>query len=260
MSGVEKLIAEGPGQLYLAAVNLATGRRMAHQAAVPVKAASTIKVPLLAAVAEMVEAGRLAWDQPLALDEATHQTPGSGVIRHLRGMTQFSLHNLATLMIIVSDNSATNALIDLVGYDAVNALCARLGATGTCLYRKMQGKPAEAGQRENLTSMDDQVLFYRLMHEEKLVSPAQSRIMLDILARQCLNSKIPRYLAWIEDIRIPHKTGTIKGATLDAGIVYIPGRDPVAVSVACMGYSPREAALADDRLGQLAAAAVEALT
>ena len=132
--------------------------------------ASVIKVAVLLALAADVDAGRCRWDQamPIALENTAG---GSGVIQHLTPLP-YTLRDLATLMIIVSDNRATNTIIDLVGMDRINAYLLRAGWQDTVLARRMMDLEARARGRDNVSTPHDTADQFRRLLAGELATPS----------------------------------------------------------------------------------------
>ncbi len=112
--------------------------------------ASTIKLAILYEMFKQADEGRLSLDEPILLDRA-QVVGGSGVLQHLTRPT-LSLRDHAALMIIVSDNSATNILIDAVGTSAINDRMKALGLADLQLRRKMMDTAAARRGEENVSS------------------------------------------------------------------------------------------------------------
>jgi len=111
---IERIAGECGGTVAVAAAHVTTGRQLEREARRPFPSASVIKVPILAALHAEAAAGRLAWEETVSLTEAI-KVPGSGVLRELHAGIELNLEDLARLMIVVSDNTATNLLIDRLG-------------------------------------------------------------------------------------------------------------------------------------------------
>lgn len=145
------------GSLGVFARDLRTGLALRHRADDVFPTASTIKLAILLELARQVHAGRHSWSQPVSLDPV-NRVEGSGVARDLDDGLTLSVHDWATLMMALSDNSATNQLLDLVGVDQVNAALRGWGVERTTLHRKVTfapnpptpffgtGTPADFGQ------------------------------------------------------------------------------------------------------------------
>ena len=152
------------------------------------RAASTIKVPLLALLFKDAEEGRLDLDTPVALGEEG-SVIGSGIIRFLSPNIKLSLYDYATLMMIVSDNTATNRVIDAVGIERANEFFKENGWTDTYLHKKLfvPSPTAPNGTAStNLTSSRDLGDMLTRVYERTLVSREVSEKMLSILACQQL--------------------------------------------------------------------------
>lgn len=255
---IQSLMRSARGELYFSITDLASGEAFEFGSDQRVPAASTIKVPILAALAAAVEAGKFHWDTVFTLTEQQMRAPGAGVLNHFRPDQEtfsMSLYNLAVLMIIVSDNAATNFIIKLLGYDVINRLCTTYGMRSTSIHRLMQGRPAGVDQKENWTSMADLVHMYRLLHERRLVSADASELMLNILGGQQFFNRMPRYLGRFGNISCIHKTGTIPGHILDAGIIET-GRGAPPIIFAASAHNWPDSGEAEEAIARLALHAI----
>ena len=188
--------------------------------------ASVIKVPILTALAADVDAGRFRWDQRVPLDPRD-EAGGSGVIQYLSPLP-YTLCDLATLMIIVSDNRATNLIIDLLGPDRINGYCADAGWHGTMLGRRMYDFAARAQGRDNFSTPRDTADLFLRLHSGTLLSPPTTGQVLGILRAQQAHDKLP---AWLPpEISAAHKTGELPDVQNDCGILYLP-TGPVVAAV-----------------------------
>jgi beta-lactamase class A len=199
------------------------------------KAASTIKIAILIALFRAIEAGELRLDARREL-HAADKVPGSGVLRALDDGLALTLHDLAHLMIAISDNSASNMLIEAVGLAAVNAVLRDLGAERSVLGRKFYGRAALPGEPENLTTARD---LARLL--VAILGNLRGQTHLDRLAR-----RLP------EAVPYAGKTGSLTGTALDAGILFAPAR-PLVVAV--IAADLEDVIVAEEAMGQLALAA-----
>jgi beta-lactamase class A len=132
--------AAGKGKTALYAVQLNTGKEIAVDADVPVQTASVIKLGILYEAMVQVRAGKAAWDEPIVLNKG-EAVPGSGILTFLDAPLTITLKDALTLMVIMSDNTATNLMIDQFGIENVNARMESLGLQNTHLYKKVF-KPA----------------------------------------------------------------------------------------------------------------------
>src|SRR5690242_5767970 len=146
----ERLIAASPCRWSVAVTRGDGAELWGHAADESLKAASTIKLAVLIALFRALDAGQLRLDDERVLRDSD-KVAGSGVLSALHAGLAPTLHDLAHLMIAISDNTASNLCIEAAGgLPAVNAACQDLGATNTILGRKFLGRAAQAGEAENL--------------------------------------------------------------------------------------------------------------
>jgi beta-lactamase class A len=252
MEIVEGLAAECGGTVAVAAVHLRSGQRLEREARRSYPSASIIKVPILAALHAEAEAGRLSWQERVTLTEAA-KVPGSGVLRELHDGLELTLEDLARLMIVVSDNTATNLLIDRIGTGPVNALMASLGFEVTRLGRRMYDFAARDRGLENRCAAGEITELLVRLERRELVSPAASEAMLAVMKRQAHTEKIPRLLP--PGTVVANKTGSITGVSHDMGLIYAPG-GPIALTVLTEGA--RNPVAAEETVARIARAVFDA--
>lgn len=207
---------EGKIGLYYAVP--ATGEELCINADMPLLAASVIKVPIMVEAFRQMEAGLLDRNRVIAIHRED-KLPSCGALTYLHDGLQVTVIDLVTLMIILSDNTATNLMIDILGMDAINATIDALRLTGTRLNRKLFRPELSAQGIENTVSARDMGSLLRRMLAGELISPAASDEMLQILGDQRLNGKLPFYLH-SQDIDVAHKTGEDDGITHDVGVIF----------------------------------------
>jgi beta-lactamase class A len=244
---LNSLAAALPGTAGVVIKDLTTGRTLTLNEHEPFPAASIIKLPILWAFFEQVEAGQVTADERITLS-AADQVGGSGVLYTLAPGLNLTLLDLATLMITVSDNTATNILIDRLGLDAIGRTIANLGLTNTQLQRKMFDYDRARLGFDNLTTPADTatLLTYLispphssvLSPHSSLLTPHSSSLtphsretMLYMLEQQQFNERLSRELPNNDTIRFAHKTGTLSHSEHDAGILYIHNRPFILVAL-----------------------------
>ncbi|MDR0928626.1 MAG: class A beta-lactamase-related serine hydrolase [Oscillospiraceae bacterium] len=210
-------IREVAGDVGFYYKNLVTGESCAFQADQPLVAASVIKLPIMMEAFRRFDAGLLDPDALIAVRDAD-RVPSCGVLTYLHDGVEVSVRDLVTLMIIVSDNTATNVLIDLLGIEPVNALLDQLGAGKTRLRRKMFDAESSARGIQNTITAGEMGMLLEKLYWGDVISPAASKAMLSILKNQRLNGKMP--FLFQEKMDMAHKTGEDDGVTHDVGIVY----------------------------------------
>ncbi len=179
-------------------------------------AASLAKVPILVEVARQVEFGILSWDTRYTIAKHAYAA-SSGVLADLSPSLQPTLRDLAHLMIAISDNTASNVLLDLVGMAAVNKTMQQLGLQATRLERRFMDFAARQAGYDNWTTAGDMALLLSFFCADLL--PGRDE-MLKMLLQQNDHSTLPAY--WDEEIPYAHKTGELADVEHDAGILYPP--------------------------------------
>ena len=223
---VKEIASRVDGVLGVTILDPATGDRISVDAGTVFTQASAIKLPVLVELMRQVEAGEQNLDEVVTL-AASDIVPGSGVLQQLTpGKVSLSLRDVATLMVTVSDNTATNMIIDRVGMAKVNAEMARLGLSATKLQRKMQDRTAWEENRENLSTPDEQARLLELLYKGEILS-AKSREEIDRILTIPKPGQLRKLLP--EGTKVAHKTGTLSGVVVDVGIVYLKDR-PFIVS------------------------------
>ena len=256
---VHGAIAHFPGTVSICAKNLDTGRSYGLRENDPVRTASTIKLPIMAAVFSLIERGEVKWTEKLTLTNAD-KVSGSGVAREFSDGLMMPLHDWVHLMIVLSDNTATNLILDRIGADAVNAYMDKLGLKRTRSMRKIRGdgndlkNPTgwskagllEENKRFGLGSSTprEMVTLLEMLDRGQLVSPAASKEMLAILGRQQDHGGIARKLG---DMKVANKSGALDHLRSDVGIVYSP-LGKIAIAITCedipnIDYGPDNAGL-----------------
>lgn len=237
-----------PGDVSLYARNFVTGEQLRVHADRPLIAASVIKLALLGEVYRRFDAGEMDPDRLVEL-RREHKAPGCGALALMHDGLRVTLRDLCVLMVVLSDNTATNMLFDMTGSAAINAFLESRGLDGMDFNRKMFDEEASArGVQNHITAASVGQLLEK-MYFGRLVSPEADREMLEILKNQKLNHKIPFFLHGCE---IAHKTGEDDGVSHDAAIVY--ARQPFAL---CL-FSNRTDVPAFERLMQDIAAELAA--
>jgi beta-lactamase class A len=237
---LDALVDQAGGELALAAMNLTTGEELARNDERPMPTASVFKLPLLVEVFRQSETGALDLDERVTF-RAEDVVMGSGILRDFSPGLQPTLRDLAMMMVIVSDNSATNLLLDCVGGpQRVNATMRELGLASIVVHRRIvfgeittNGSLAEAAPR-------DLMRLVAMLAREELVSPQASRAILAILGRQRYLEQTPRFVAYrpyagdfgrAQPIKVFNKTGFINSLRADTGLITIEPDVRIAYSV-----------------------------
>ncbi|TMC69899.1 MAG: serine hydrolase [Chloroflexi bacterium] len=189
----------------------------------PFPSASVIKLPLVMTLYADAARGRLDLDEAAAVGD---RVDGSGVLRHMRDVERLSLRDLAMLAIIVSDNTATNRLIERIGLDRVGERLREWGCPNTRLARKMYDFEAAKHGRENVMTARETVSLLLRLHRGECEDRSTSDAVLAVLEECQDRTMLRRYLPY--GLKVAHKTGTLDESRNDAAIV--PGERPALVA------------------------------
>ena len=228
--------------------DLRTGAESDRNGHVVVPSASTRKVAVMMAAMKAVHEGKLALDQPVTI-QAKYQDNNSGTFQHLQPGFTIQFRDALVMMIIVSDNTCTGTVADMVGLDEINAFSQSIGMKGTT---HRHGIPPNNMPRDhkleeaNTTTPADVGLLLDLIqkgvHDSEAAdtlgsSPALCQLGLDILSWQKLRARMPSLLP--EGTKVAHKTGTARRGYNDAGIVF-RGEEPRFILTVYTDHVPVE--------------------
>jgi beta-lactamase class A len=217
---IENVLAGYTSRWGIVIHNYSNGQKLEINPHMVFPSASMIKIPIMYEIMRQAANGQINLDQTLIVSNEV-RTGGAGILKELRPEISMTIRELVTLMIILSDNIATNMLIQLLGMDAINKTMKDLGLQSTVLRRLMMDFEAAAAGKENDTSPADLALIFTAIYNHIGVPPDYGVLMLDILKRQQVKDKLPFYLP--EETVIAHKTGTLPGVEHDGGILFLPG-------------------------------------
>lgn len=251
MTAVQNAISQVQGTIGVAARHLETGKEIRHNADTVFFTASTLKIPVLVELYRQVDQGKVDLSRRIDLTDSL-RVAGSGVLKEMSNGLQPTVHDLAMLMIIISDNGATDVLYNLVGGEAINNTMRQLGLTKTripmtCreliysivgidtkapphmynlasdrLFKQQHALDEDAFSEDktNVSSPDDMCRLSELIYRGDILSPSSREAVLDILKRQQYNTMIPHYLP--PGTEVAHKTGGYHSVRCDVGIVFSP--------------------------------------
>ncbi len=194
--------------------------------------ASAIKIPILMEVLKQAHEGKIKLSDQHWVEKKT-QVAGSGILSELGDhTTQMSVEDLAVCMIVLSDNTATNMLIDLVGKENVTATMVSLGCPHTRVQRRMLDTAAAARGEDNLSTPAEAARLLRLLHEGKFIDRATSDHALKILLKPksgSVNSALP------PGIPVAFKPGEVPGVVTEWAIIELPKRPYIVVAMGSFG-------------------------
>jgi beta-lactamase class A len=228
------------GKVSLYAKNLQTGGIYSLRGGEPVRTASTIKLAILVECFFEAAEGKLKWEEPITVTK-DEQVSGSGLLQDFTPGVQLPLKDVVDLMIVVSDNTATNLILNRIGGDSVNARMEKLGLTQTRVMRKILGdgnkarasgatqegaKPENARWGLGRSSPQEMVAILEKIYRGELVSKEACAEMLEFLKRQRDHSGILRDR---KNVKVANKAGALDQLRSDVGIAYLP-QGPIAMA------------------------------
>jgi beta-lactamase class A len=241
---IHAAVASFPGKVHLYAKNLDTGQSYSLNPDERVQTASTIKLPIMTAVFAAVDSGKAKWTEELTLTQ-DERVSGSGILGEISNGVKLPIRDIVHVMIVVSDNTATNMIIQRFTADMVNAEMDKLGLPKTRSLRKVRGdgndlKPpsgfSAAGRLpENqkygigVTTPREMVSLLEKIDRGEVVNPAASKEMIEILKRQQYREGIARHMG---EIPVASKSGALDHLRSDVGIVYSP-HGKIAIAITC---------------------------
>jgi len=233
------LAAAHRGHVTVYAKQWNTGRVVAIDAEQPVQTASVIKLTILFEAMEQIRAGKAKWDEKITLPKGD-AVSGSGVLLFFDTPLTITLKDVLNMMVIMSDNTATNLAIDRFGVDAVNARIAWMGLKDTHLYKKVM-KPASGPMPADQpkfglgkTTAREMAVVMERIGRCQLAAPGESQpqqagdaaicqVALTMLRNQFYRDTIPRYLEKLDSSEegsgIASKTGSLNAVRNDVAIV-----------------------------------------
>ena len=223
---IEKIISQVEGNVCINFYDLNKNNGFSVNGDKKVLSASMIKLLILAELMKKISENKFSLSDTIMIADSM-KTGGDGVLKELNTGHHFTLKELATLMIVVSDNQATNILIDFLGMENINQLGKELRLKKTFLGRKMMDIEARKKGYDNYTCADDISSLLKLIYQEKLINKEASQLMLDILLRQQQGERLQRYLP--SDIKIAHKCGDLDNLENDGGIIWLGDRAYILV-------------------------------
>lgn len=233
---VRSEVALFKGKVTLFAKNLDTGAIYNLNGDEPVPTASTIKVAVMVEAFTRVAEGKAKWTDELVLTKEK-KVGGAGILQEFGDGLRLTLRDGVTLMMTLSDNTATNLVIDALTADAVNARMESLGFKETRLMRRVfgGGESAEGRKEENKrfglgrTTPHEMVTIMEKLERGEIINPAASKDMLELMKREQGTNGI-----WRGQWRVPKatKSGALDALRSNVGLIYHP-RGRIALAITC---------------------------
>jgi len=206
--------------------NLETGERLGRRGDETFPTASLIKVPVLVTVYDLVAQGRLSLDDRLTV-LAIDKVPGTGILQHLHDGAEITVHDAAWLMITVSDNTATNLLLDRIIIRRVWDKMEALGLMHTKVHSKSFLRSSSVAMDSSVkyglgvTTPNEMTRLYALLADGKAVSPTADSAMLEIMEHTTDDDLMQRY---VPGASAAHKTGATNQVRTECTLWRLPAR------------------------------------
>lgn len=223
---IENIVEESSANISVSFYDLDQGEGFSINGDDKAPSASMIKLLIMLKALDECDKGKINLEDTIKLDDY-EKVDGSGILKELSRDHKFSIRELLTLMIIVSDNTATNILIDLLGKEEINKIGHDLGLDKTNLERKMMDSHAKEKGLDNFTSSNEILKLLKMIYEKEFVSEDFSDFALDILLRQQERQRLQRYLP--EDLKIASKSGDLDNLENDGGIFFTENKNYILV-------------------------------
>ena len=211
--------------------NLDTGERFERRGDETFPTASLIKVPILVTVFDLVEKAQLQLDDKLTVLKID-KVPGAGQLQFMHDNAVITVRDAAWLMTTLSDNTATNLLLDRIVIRRVWDKMEKLGLPHTKVHAKVFLRIASVAMDSSVkyglgvTTPNEMTRLFALLAEGKAVSPKADSTMLDILAHNEDYGKLQRF---VEDLEVPHKTGDVDQSRTECALFPLQSRVAVCV-------------------------------
>ncbi|HXT14431.1 MAG TPA: serine hydrolase [Gemmatimonadaceae bacterium] len=214
------------GVLGYSVLNLDTGERLSLRGDETFPTASLIKVPILVTLYDLAEKHELSLDDPITVLKID-QVPGSGVLQFMHSGMSLSVHDAAALMIVLSDNTATNLILDKVAIRRVWTKMESLGLPHTKVHSKTFQRFTSVAMDSSVkyglgvTTPNEMAHLFELLAQGRAVSPAADSAMLDLLANNADGEQMQRY---VEGVSAPHKTGSTDSVRTECALFRLQSR------------------------------------
>ncbi len=233
---IQAEVANFKGKVSIFAKNLDSGKTFAFKADERVRTASTIKVAVMVEAFARVAEGKVSWSDKLVLTREK-KLSGSGVLKEMTDGLQLTLRDAVTLMMIVSDNTATNLVLEVLTTDAVNARMESLGLKNIKILRKVgSGGESSAGKDpENkrfglgFATVREMVTLMEKLDKGQVVSAEASKEMIELMKREQGRNSIGRSLPAMS---LASKYGALDHLRSAVGVVYAD-KARIAIAISC---------------------------
>ncbi|MDS0524763.1 class A beta-lactamase-related serine hydrolase [Clostridium sp. SHJSY1] len=183
-------------------------------------AAGCMKLPIAVSLIKAVEENKVDFMKKIAI-KREDKVYGTGII-HEFDEREYTVFELLVAMLIQSDNTAANKIIDIIGMDVINDNIRKMGLKNTSLNRKTSDERNKKSEIENITSAYDLSMIWKHLHKSTFLNKDNSTMLIDILRRQQIKNKLALYIPDDLKFEISSKTGDKKGVENDTALVQLP--------------------------------------
>ncbi|MBI4655206.1 MAG: serine hydrolase [Elusimicrobia bacterium] len=222
INSLERASVQYPGYVGIYLKDLGTGRIWEYKADRLFPSASLVKVPITAAVFNKIKEKELSLDTQIKLTNK-YRRGGSGTLKWAREGTSLSVLELIYRMITDSDNTAAQMIVDHIGMDYLQKSFRNMGLEKTNICQDGMSLASGGVLRENYTTPREMALFFEKIYRDELVDRTSSELLLDFLKHNKSSTRLRKGLpiGW----ELGHKTGLLRRACHDVGIVFSPSGD-----------------------------------
>lgn len=221
-ASITQLDSNLDGVLGVAIEDLSTGQKYLLRQNEVFPQASSIKIAVLAELYRQTQEGKLNLNDTYTVNAADLVTDSPLMSSLTPGVTQVSLRQLAAMMVVVSDNSAANVLIDRVGMENINSLLDSLGLIHIRVRRKMMDLKAASQGRENIATPADMLTLLENLYRGKVLNRDLTQEFFNLLSTRKMDSFLARDLP--EELKVANKSGMLEGVRNDSAVVFLENR------------------------------------
>ena len=217
MKEIKKYLETRIGKYGFFFEDLTSGYSYGYNENVSMTAAGCMKLPIAISLINMVEQKEVDFMDRIKI-ETSDKVYGTGII-HEFNERDYTVFELMVIMLIQSDNTAANKIIDIVGMERINSNIKEMGLKNTILNRKTKDERSVATNIENITSAKDLSKIWKCLYNASYLNEENSQMLIDILQRQQIKNKLGLYLCDDLKVEISSKTGDKKGVENDTEFI-----------------------------------------
>lgn len=219
MKGIKKYLESRIGEYAFFFEDLKSGYVYGYNENVPMTAAGCMKLPIAISLIKAVEDKKVDFMDRIKI-ESSDKVFGTGII-HEFNERDYTIFELLVIMLIQSDNTAANKIIDIVGMEKINEDILAMGLKNTKLNRKTADERIKVSDIENTTSAYDLSRMWRQLYNGTFLSKDNGQMLVDILRRQQIKNKLALYIPDDLKVEISSKTGDKKGVENDTALIQL---------------------------------------